>query len=244
MVGVIHYHRDMPAALRSLLTLTALGMPLSAILVAFDADGPGDAITPPSVFFGIWAVIIGLCLAVAGEAWLRPNPLLINRIGAPLTVAQLGFTVWLFMAAAGSAIGTVAVFAVILAALLVALARLRAVPPGPGTRLASAAIGLYAGWSSVAIWLIIVTTLPPHLAESPPIQAAGLAGAGLTAVAVLRLLRPSAAYPAAVAWGLIGVGLAAFGHRAWPQLTVAVVALLTVAISLRPHNISSDPNEL
>jgi len=216
--------------LRSLLTLTALGMPLSALLVTFDADGPGDAITPPSVFFGIWAVIIALCLAVAVETWLHPNPLLLSRIGVPMIVAQLGFTAWLFMAAAGSAVGTVAVFGVILASLLMAMARLRAVPPGPGTWLAAVAIGLYAGWSSAAIWLNIVTTLPPRLAESATIQSAGLVGAGLTAVAVLRLLGPSAAYPAAVAWGLIGICLAAFGHRAWPQLTVAVVALLIVVM--------------
>lgn len=134
------------------------------------------------------------------------------------------------MARIQSAVGTVAVFAVILAALLVAMARLRFAPPGPGVRLGGAAVGLYAGWSSAAIWLNIVTTLPTRLAESTLVQCAGLVGAGLTAAAVLSLLRPSTAYPAAVAWALVGVGVSALGHRAWPQFAVAIVALLVVAV--------------
>jgi len=214
---------------RMLLTVAAVGMAFSSVLVSFDADGPGDVITPPGPFFAIWGLIIALCLAVAAWAWWRPNPMLVARIGWALIVAQLGFTVWLFVAAAGSGIGTVAVFEVILASLMVAMARLRGVPPGPGVRLAGAAIGLYAGWSSAAIWLNIVTTLPTRFAESTSVQCAGLMGAAVTAAAVLRLLRPSAAYPAAVAWGLIGIGVSAFGHRAWPQLAVAIVALLVVA---------------
>ncbi|MEI7781679.1 MAG: hypothetical protein WCJ18_07120, partial [Planctomycetota bacterium] len=113
-------------------------------------------------------------------------------------------------------------------------------PPGPGVRLAGTAVGLYAGWSSAAIWLNIVTTLPTRLAESTPVQCAGLVGAGFTAAAVLRLLHPAAAYPAAVAWGLIGVSVSAFGHRAWPQLVVAIVALLVVAVL----SVTSRPTEL
>jgi hypothetical protein len=223
-------HSNSQVLQRILLTVTAVGMALSSVLVTFDADGPGDAITPPGPFFAIWGLIIALCLAVAAACWWRYNPVVIERIGWAFVTAQLGFTVWLFVASAGSGIGTVAVFAVILASLLVAMARLRSVPPGPGVRLAGAAIGLYAGWSSAAIWLNIVTTLPMRFAESTPVQCAGLVGAGVTAAAVLRLLHPPAAYPAAVAWAIIGVGVSALGHRAWPQLAVAIAALLIVAV--------------
>jgi hypothetical protein len=216
--------------IRILLTGTAVGMALSSALVTFDADGPGDAITPPGPFFAIWGLVIALCLALAAACWWRYNPVLIERIGWALIIAQLGFTAWLFVASAGSGIGTVAVFAAILASLLVAMARLRSAPPGPGVRLAGAAIGLYAGWSSVAIWLNIVTTLPMRFAESTPVQSASLVGAGVTAAAVIRTLRPPADYPAAVGWGLIGVGVAALGHRAWPQLAVTILALVIVAI--------------
>ena len=213
---------------RILLTATAVGMVLSSVLVTFDASGPGESITPPGPFFAIWGVIIAMCLGIAALTWGRPYPALLDAIGWPLIVAQLSFSMWLFTAHARSEMGTVVVFVVILASLLVAMARLRSVPAGPGVRLASITIGLYAGWSSAAIWLNIVTTLPTRLADSPAVQASGLVGAGLTAAAVLRLLRPSAAYPAAVAWGLIGVAFAAFGHRAWLQLTVAIVGLVLV----------------
>jgi hypothetical protein len=223
-------HSDGQVLQRILLTVTAVGMALSSVLVTFDAAGPGEAITPPGPFFAIWGLVIALWLAVAASCWWRYNPVLAGRIGWAVIVAQLGFTGWLFVASAGSGIGTVAVFAVILASLLVAMARLRCVPPGPGVRLAGAAIGLYAGWSSAAIWLNVVTTLPTRLADSTPVQCAGLVGTGLTAAAVLRLLRPPAAYPAALAWGLVGVGVSAFSHRAWPQLTVAILAFLAVAI--------------
>jgi hypothetical protein len=36
---------------RILLTITAVGMALSSVLVTFDADGPGEAITPPDVMY-------------------------------------------------------------------------------------------------------------------------------------------------------------------------------------------------
>jgi hypothetical protein len=221
---------------RILLTITAVGMVLSSTLVAFDASGPGASITPPGPFFAIWGLVIALCLAVAATAWWRPNSTLIDAIGWPLIVAQLGFTVWLFMASAGSAAGTVAVFAMILAALLIAMARLRTVPAGPGRDLASAAVGLYAGWSSAAIWLNIVTTLPAPIADRTPVQVAGLVAAGVTAAAVIWFLRPSVTYPGAVAWGLIGIALAAAGDRAWPQMTVVVIDLvIVVALTLASH---------
>lgn len=225
-----------------LLTVTAVGMVLSSTLVTFDASGPGEYITPPGPFFAIWGLIIALCLGVAALSWWRPNPALMEAIGWPLIVAQLGFSVWLLMAWARSSVGTVVVFVVILAALLVAIARLRAVPPGPGVRLTATALGLYAGWSSAAIWLNIVTTLPTEIADSPAVQAAGLTGAGLTAAAVLRWLRPSPAYPAAVAWGLIGVALAAFGGDAWLPMTVAIVDLVVVVI-LAAANAKADPSQ-
>ena len=99
-----------------LLTVTAVGMALSSVLVTFDADGPGEAITPPGPFFAIWGIVIALCLAVAAACWCRYNPVLVGRIGWALIVAQLGFTAWLFVASAGSGIGTVAVFALLMVA--------------------------------------------------------------------------------------------------------------------------------
>ena len=215
--------------LRTLLSVTAVGMVLSSTLVHFDAAGPGESITPPGPFFAIWGLIIALCLALAAVSWLRPNPAVVEAIGWPLTVAQLGFTVWLFVAADHSAAGTVVVFAAILAALIVGLSRLRNVTGGPGRGLASVALGAYAGWSSAAIWLNIVTTLPARLADTVAVQAAGLIAAGVTAAAVILFLRPSVAYAGAVGWGLIGIVLAAGSHRAWVQMGVAVVDLVAVA---------------
>lgn len=213
-----------------LLTVTAVGMLASSALSPFNGSefGPGAAITPPGGFFAIWGVVIALCLAVAAMSWRRDHTPVFDAAGWPLVIAQLGFSAWLLVASYSSGPGTVAVFAVILGALLIGMARLRAVAPQPGLSLVNATIGLYAGWSSAAIWLNVITTSPARIGDSPVAQAAALAGAGITATLVLKWLRPSVAYPAAVAWALVGVALTAFSNKTWLPLAVVLVDLVIV----------------
>ncbi len=217
---------------RVLLTATAVGMVASTALSAFDgmAAGPGGAVVPPGSFFAIWGVVIMGCLRVAAMSWRSDGEAMVAVVGWPLIVAQAGFSVWLFVASATSGPATVAVFAAILAALLVGMARLRGVAGGRWTGLAAATIGLYAGWSSAAIWLNIVTTLPGRLGDSSAVQAGCLLGAAMTAAGVLWRLRPSLAYALAVGWAFLGVAIAASNADAWLPLAVAVIGLCVVML--------------
>lgn len=216
---------------RLMLLLTSLGMIVSTALVPGDtfASGPGQAVTPPGTFFAIWGVITALCIAVGIASWREPLAPVMQFTGWPLIVAQLGFSVWLMFASMNSAVGTVLTFAAILAALLIGISRLTNVSERPGRRLVAVTLGLYAGWSSAAIWLNVVTTAPARFADSQLAQAVCIAGAGATVLLVLRFLRPPLAYPAAAAWALTGVCIAAAAAQAWLPLTVALVSAGAVA---------------
>ena len=201
-----------PALQTILLTVSALLMPVASLLIpvgSFKSD-PGQAVTPPGVFFSIWGLVIIGCSAVALLAWVHPDSETVRRVGWPLVVAQAGFSVWLVFAhvkdtyvVIGS-IATVVIFGIILTSLLIALARLRTAPSAPFRWLVAGTVGLYAGWSSAAIWLNITTVLPAALADSQIVQTAGVAAAAIGVTAVILTLRPAPSYPGAAIWALVG----------------------------------------
>ena len=226
---------------RILLTLTALAMPVTSISVppsTFDIS-PGQAVTPPGIFFTIWGVIIVSCWAVAVVAWVKPESAVLRAAEWPMVIAQAGFSVWLVFAGLPrsavilGSIGTVATFAVILASLLVAMSRMRATT-GPWRWVTAGTVGIYAGWSSAAIWLNIVTCLPASLADSVIVQTAGVAAAAASVVAVIVLLQPSRSYAVAVIWALIGIASSAASFSAWAPFVVALVGIvIVIAVDVR-----------
>ena len=154
-------------------------------------------IVPPGGTFAIWSVIIALSVgyAVWAESDRRPDPELRDRLTGPLLVTTVGFSVWLAAAELEPNWTTLVVFVVMLAGLLRALAyameqraAIRAWSP-LARGLLWGTLGLYTGWSSVAIWLNLCTALvgsgAPVTTPSAVLgQIAILAGAVGTAVAI------------------------------------------------------------
>jgi hypothetical protein len=210
---------------RRLLVVAAVGQAVSSALVSVfggaftTADRAGEPlIVPPGGAFIIWNVIIALSIgyAIWAEPDQRPNLALRNRLTRPLLVTCIGFSVWLAAAELEPIWSTLVVFLIMLAGLLRALsyaqeerAAIQAWSPLAQVLLWGT-LGLYTGWSSVAVWLNFTTAL---VGSGLPIttpaaivgQAAILAGAVVTAVAITWFTRGLLPYVAAVAWALGGV---------------------------------------
>ncbi|WP_197040751.1 hypothetical protein [Pseudonocardia halophobica] len=214
------------------------------------ADRAGEpAIVPAGYAFSIWLVIelLSLLWALWAAVPSGPDPDLRERIARPLTVVFAGFTAWLVAAELEPRWATFAVFLVMLAGLLAATrialreaARIRAWS-GYGQALLWGTLGLYLGWSSVAIWLNLTTAL---VASGAPLdgsagllgQLAVLAGATATAVALLRWTGVLLPYLGAVVWALAGAMLGARGAGE-PVLAfgaaVGLVVVIVAALGMR-----------
>jgi len=159
---------------RRLLVVAAVGQAVSSALVSVyggtftTADRAGEPlIVPPGGTFIIWNVIITLSIgyAIWAEPDQRPNLALRNLLTRPLLVTCIGFSVWLAAAELEPIWATLIVFLIMLAGLLCALryaqeerAAIRAWSPLAQVLLWGT-LGLYTGWSSVAVWLNLTTAL-------------------------------------------------------------------------------------
>lgn len=235
--GSYAYPMPSRALARMLLTVTAVLMPVTSVLVPMDADqsGPGAAITPPGVFFSIWGLVILGSWAVAVLGWFRSAAPIVDAVAWPLVIAQTGFSVWLLFAHLRrthplvEAIGTVMTLGVILTSLLIAIAHLRTAR-GQFLWLIAGTVGLFAGWSSAAIWLNIVTVLPDAVGDSMIVQTLAVTGAAIATLAVIVKLRPAWTYAAAVIWALIGIAISAAHFGAWPPFAVALSGIVIVSV--------------
>ena len=214
------------------------------------ADRAGEPpIVPPGWAFSIWGLVEVLALGYA--IWAlpgrRPDPELRDRLATPLCVVFAGFTVWLAAAEIEPRWSTLLVFLVMLAALLRALrialgARDRIAGWHPlGRGLLWGLLGVYTGWSSIAVWLNLTTAVA---GSGAPItgpagvmgQLAVLAGATATAVALVRQTGGLLSYTGAVVWAFVGAaaGASAAGE---PLLAAAagggVVAALAALVAQR-----------
>ncbi|MFD5828283.1 hypothetical protein [Lentzea sp. NPDC060358] len=207
------------------------------------SDRPGEPpIVPAGYAFSIWGLVEALCLAYALWALVTRSPghEVRDRLARPLSVVFAGFTVWLVAAELEPVWSTVAVFVVMLAGLLAAvrialrhraeIARWRRAP----RVLLWSTLGVYTGWSTVAIWVNLTTALTES--GAPITGPAGVAGqvavlAGATATAVVLLRRTSGllSYGLAVAWALVAVVVATVQAGQPVLAAIAVVALVVVA---------------
>jgi hypothetical protein len=168
---------------RRLLVVAAVGQAVSSALVSVfggaftTADRAGEPlIVPPGGAFIIWNVIIALSIgyAIWAESDQRPNLALRNRLTRPLLVTCIGFSVWLVAAELEPIWSTLVVFLIMLAGLLRALTyaqegrvAIRAWSPLAQVLLWGT-LGLYTGWSSVAVWLNLTTALVGSGCRSRP----------------------------------------------------------------------------
>ena len=218
-------------AVQTTLVVLAAGQLISAVLVnavggAFTtADRAGEPpIVPVGWAFSIWSVVIVLSIGYAVWALpaARPDPVLRARLARPLSVVFAGFSMWLIAAELEPTWTTVVVFVVMLAGLLralgIALAQQAVIARWSplGRRLLWGLLGVYTGWSSIAVWVNLSTGLASSGAPiTGPVgvawQFAVLVGATATAVAVLCWTGGLLPYAAAVGWALATAALGAAG---------------------------------
>lgn len=236
---------------RVVLVVLAVGQVVSPLVVSAlwggefqTSDRAGEPpIVPAGYAFSIWGLVEALCLAYAVWALVTTSPgrEVRDRLARPLSVVFAGFTLWLVAAEVEPVWSTVAVFVVMLAGLLSALrialthrAEIARWHRAPRVLLWST-LGVYTGWSSVAIWVNFTTALTES--GAPIDGTAGVAGqiavlAGATATAVVLLWRTSGllSYGLAVAWALVAVVIAS-AQAGQPVLAaVAAVALVCVGV--------------
>jgi hypothetical protein len=190
---------------------------------ALDADIPGEpAIVPAEYAFVIWTPIVVASLGYA--VWQLPRGRgadeLKDELAGPLAVAFGGFTLWLGFAASPVSWVTVPIFVAMLLALVTALRRLaehdavwRALPWWARV-VVDIAVGVYAGWTSAAVWVNLTTAVAQSgtsVSESLAFwgQVGALAGATGTLCVVAWTTGARLSYLAAGAWALVGVAVGA-----------------------------------
>ena len=216
---------------RWLLLATAVAQLAAPPLAGFDQGSAADpVVVRPGPFFAIWGPVVLGCLAAAlyGLPLRRATTEPWRRVQVPLSVAQTGFVLWL-VAAAQAPVLTVPVFAGMLAALLVCLRAVVLTPAGRTTRLLlGGTVGLYAGWTSAAVWVNAATVLPERLVAGTAVPALLLAGAACTAAVVAWGVHGQPAYVVAAGWALLGALVSTLGAGATALALVAGAGLAAV----------------
>lgn len=234
---------------RSLLLLVlALAQVLTPLVPAvqdaafLQADRAGEPpIVPAGYTFAIWGLVEVLSVGYAVWALLRPTDLT-RRLAGPLSVVFAGFTAWLLLVAFVEPnwlplLVFLAMFAGLLTALQAALAgRAEVARWSPlGRVLLWGLLGVYTGWTSIAVWANLTTALAGSGAPvTGPVavvaQLAVLAGATATAAAILRWTGGLLPYAGAVLWAFTGVAIGAAGAGQPVLAAAAGVAVVLVAV--------------
>lgn len=238
-----------PGLGRWVLLATAALQAVSPALIPFGASGDEPPVVPAGYAFSIWSVIVLGCAAAAlwGLPARRARSAAYRAVQLRLSVVQVLFVAWLLAATSSAVWLTVPIFATMLALTLAALRRVlvatAAAPGAPAgerrrlrvTRwLLGGSLGVYAGWSTAAVWVNLATLLSPaRLSPEGPLgtawQTAVLVAATASAVVVVRRLAAPPPYVAAVAWAFVGVVVSAL-MAGLPGLTAAAVAGLVAVL--------------
>jgi hypothetical protein len=241
---------DNRVGVRTALVVFAVGQGVASGLVgayggAFTtANRPGEPlIVPPGPAFSIWSVIIAISIAYSVWAWPRRQPDLEirNRLATPLLMVTVGFSLWLVAAELEPVWTTLLVFVGLFGGLLWALKIARQSRSRIarwsllGRSLLWGTLGLYTGWTSIAIWLNLATAMAgsgaPLTGTAGTLgQLAILLGATATAAVILRYTGGLAPYAAATAWGLGGAALGAYLADAYLLAAVGAAGLIVVLV--------------
>jgi hypothetical protein len=196
-------------------------------------------ITPARYAFSIWGLITLLC-AITFVAVVRVG------LGAPwesrllldASVVFVGFTGWLLIAAQDWTWLSVAMLAVMVAALVDAMRLLvrhadDLTAPTWLRILTTTTFGLYLGWSSVAIFINVAAALIDS--GLSPVettwQAIVLVAAAFAAVALTVFLRATPGYVAGTVWGLVAAAIGAFERSATVLSGLAAAAVIAVLVT-------------
>jgi hypothetical protein len=204
-------------------------------------------ITPAAYAFAIWGLICLLSLATAVVLLRFPLGTPWERRGlGDLAVVFVGFSAWLYAAAQDWLWVTVVIFAAMFSALIDAARLLVRDAAGPRcprwvTVLTTTTVGLYLGWTSIAVFVNFAAALiaggwSGTGSFGTAWQLVLLVAAAASAIALTRFLYATAGYVAGVLWALVAAAIGATSRGA-PVLAaaavVASVAVLAVAIAIR-----------
>lgn len=219
---------------RWLLLGTALAQAAAPPFAGFDqGSGSDPVVVPPGPFFAIWGPVVLGCLAAAvwGLPLRRATADPWRRVQLPLSLAQVGFVAWL-VAAARLPVLTLPVFVGVLVALVACLRTVVTTPADRVTRLVlGGSVGLYAGWTSAAVWVNAATLLPEPAASATVPLALLLSGAALTAAVLARVVHGQLAHVLAASWALVGALVSSAGAGSVPLVVVAAVGLAVVGVA-------------
>lgn len=232
---------------RALAVLVLVASVLEVVAPVVTINGPGSSpgagsgpellITPVGWAFSIWGVIYTLAIAQA-VATLRVGAHAVpRRLQVDLAVLYLGGAVWIVLAALDSSVATAGALLVMAvagvdAALTVSRATLA---PTWFGRLTRAAVGLYAGWVSAALFLNVSTALVDLGVVEADVVGWQVGVLALAVVALLVVLARAGglpAYAAAGTWAMLGIAVTASGDGTTSVLVAAVVgAVLLVGVA-------------
>lgn len=204
-------------------------------------SGPELLITPAGWAFSIWGVIYALAIAQALGVLAAGAEHTSRRLQVSQLVLYVGGAVWIAVAAVDSSLGTAAVLVAMAVAATIAVLTVATAHDGPAwlRLLTRAAVGLYAGWVTAAVFLNVSTALVdvgPLSAREVSWQVVVLVLAALTLLAVTLLAGGVLAYALAGAWAMLGIAVTAAADGTTAVLATAVVAglvLLGAAMATR-----------
>jgi hypothetical protein len=232
---------------RWVLLATAAIQATAPILIDFSGSDTDLPIVPAEYAFIIWSPIVLGCLAAAAYGLPR------QRAASPayralhlrLSLVQLLFVAWLLAATSTAVWLTLPIFVTMLALTLDALRRVLATTTERRDRavrwLLGGTLGVYAGWSTAAVWVNLATLLTDAgLDASGTVgllwQALLLAAATASAVLVLRQLGGPLPYASAVGWAFLGVVVSSTKAGASALAAVATLGMLAVAVATATTN--------
>lgn len=149
----------------------------------------------------------------------------------------VGGAVWIAVAGVDSVLATAAVLVVMAVAATLAVLTVATLRGGPDwlRLLSRAAVGLYAGWVTAAVFRNVSTALAevgPLSVRDTGWQVVALALAALALLAVTVLTGAVVTYPLAGAWAMLGISVTAAGDGTTAVLVTAVVSGLLLLATL------------
>lgn len=200
-----------------------------------DGSGPELLITPVGWAFSIWGVIYALAIGQAIAVLVRGADSVSRRQQIGLLVLYLGGALWIVLAGLDSSEATAAALVLMFVAATIAVltvARER-IEPGWLAELTRAAVGLYAGWVTAAVFLNISTALvDTDVVEADVVswQLVVLVVAAVVLLAVVVATGGIITYAAAGVWAMIGIAVTgnSDGTTEVTITAIACAAVLTV----------------
>lgn len=202
-----------------------------------DGSGPELLITPVGWAFAIWGVIYALAIAQSTAVLVRGAESVSRRQQVSLLVLYLGGALWIVLAGLDSSTATAAALVLMFVAATVAVLTVarESIEPGWLAGLSRAAVGLYAGWVTAAVFLNVSTALvdaDAFDADSVSWQLIVLGVAAAVLVGVTVVTGGILTYAAAGVWAMIGIAVT--GHTDGTSdvtLTAIVCAVVLLVVT-------------